>query len=206
MDITRLHSIRRRWDVCNGNSFSWGKGSLSRRCLCAEWLPDWSVQETLEEILRKSSQIRDTWFAQRRNSGEISGKRSTGKDKGNVIPLDPYTQAHLQISYYCKSPALLISTFASWFFYNNWNDAEGSLCIFERKNQMAENYNQVKILLNTYSDLLVMRDGDAVMMLMPIDNLVWNQMRVYWNQYTSRNVQWRVGTESGWENNISFGR
>ncbi len=146
-----------------------------------------SVQETLENFAESHSrnprpELRGEVLE------KVIGKGSAGKDKGNIIPLDPTHRLTYKYLIAASLAALLISTFASWFFYNNWNDAEDRyVAVLKEKNQMAENYNQVKNSFeHTYSDLLVMRDGDAkVMMLMPIDSTKRYQMRVYWNQYTS---------------------
>ena len=83
--------------------------------------------------------------------------------------------------------ALVVSTFASWFFYSRWNEAEDRYSsLLNDKNQLAQNYNLVK---NEYdrnvSDLIVMRDQQSkVIQLFATDTTKNYEARVYWNKNT----------------------
>ena len=59
--------------------------------------------------------------------------------------------------------ALVVSTFASWFFYSRWNEAEERYTsLLNEKNELAQNYNLVK---SSYDEmvvnLVVMRDESS---------------------------------------------
>ena len=83
--------------------------------------------------------------------------------------------------------ALVISTFASWFFYSRWNESEDRyITMLKEKNQFTQNYNVMKSTFDKiYGDLMVMRDRNAkIYMLMSIDTTKRYQARVYWNKYS----------------------
>ena len=83
--------------------------------------------------------------------------------------------------------ALVVSTFASWFFYSRWNEAEDRYsALLIDKNQLAKNYNLVK---NEYdrnvNDLIIMRDQQSlVIQLLSNDTSKNFEARVYWNKNT----------------------
>ncbi|MBL0105571.1 MAG: anti-sigma factor [Bacteroidetes bacterium] len=83
--------------------------------------------------------------------------------------------------------ALVVSTFASWFFYSRWNEAEDRYSsVLKDKNQLAQNYNLVKNEFDrNLSDLIVIRDPNArVVALSATDTTKHFQARVYWNPYS----------------------
>ena len=84
--------------------------------------------------------------------------------------------------------ALVVSTFASWFFYTRWDEAEERYTsILNEKNELAENYNFVKSTYDaTLENLVVMRDQNAsVITLHATDSTRNYQARVYWNKATN---------------------
>ncbi len=83
--------------------------------------------------------------------------------------------------------ALVVSTFASWFFYSRWNEAEERcISLLNEKNELAQNYNLVKSAYDeTVVNLVVMRDESSnVIVLNSIDSTHHYQARVYWSKYT----------------------
>ena len=85
--------------------------------------------------------------------------------------------------------ALVVSTFASWFFYSRWNEAEERFTsLLNEKNELAQNYNLVKASFEeTVANLVVMRDESSnVIILNSTDSTHHYQARVYWSKYTHR--------------------
>jgi hypothetical protein len=86
--------------------------------------------------------------------------------------------------------SLVISTFASYFFYRKWNEAEDkAIVLLNEKNTLAQNYNLMKNSFDKiFADQLVLRDENArVIILHAADSTRRYTARVYWNHYT-RNV------------------
>ncbi|HRH67475.1 MAG TPA: anti-sigma factor [Bacteroidia bacterium] len=145
-----------------------------------------NVQEVLENYSLASSRnprptLRSEFITKLSDSDQIK------KEKSKTNSLDPSHRLTYKYLIAASLAALLISTFASWFFYNNWNDAEVRyVAALDEKNEIAQNYNLIKNTLDhTYSDLLMMRDENAtVFMLLPVDSTKHFQARVYWNRYT----------------------
>ncbi len=84
--------------------------------------------------------------------------------------------------------ALVVSTFASWFFYSRWNEAEERYTILlNEKNELAQNYNLVKTTYDeTVTNLIIMRDESSkVFVLNATDSTKRFQARVYWSKYTN---------------------
>jgi anti-sigma-K factor RskA len=82
--------------------------------------------------------------------------------------------------------ALVISTFASWFFYSRWNDAEDRYsALLNEKNELAINFNVVKATYDeTLANLLIIRDElSSVITLQSTDTAHHYQARVYWNKF-----------------------
>jgi anti-sigma-K factor RskA len=80
--------------------------------------------------------------------------------------------------------SLVISTFASYFFYSRWSESEDkNLTLLHEKTTLAVNYTQVKNVFDkTYSDLLIMRDMNIKMVsLHSFDTTQKYEARVYWN-------------------------
>jgi anti-sigma-K factor RskA len=85
--------------------------------------------------------------------------------------------------------ALVVSTFASWFFYTRWNEAEERYSsLLNEKNELAQNYNIVKANYDeSVSNLVVIRDESSnVIVLSSTDSTHHYQARVYWSKYTHR--------------------
>ena len=83
--------------------------------------------------------------------------------------------------------ALVVSTFASWFFYSRWNEAEERYTsLLSDKNELAQNYNLVKASYeDVASNLIVLRDeSSTVVVLNSTDTTHKYQARVYWSKYT----------------------
>ena len=81
--------------------------------------------------------------------------------------------------------ALVISTFASWFFYSRWNEAEERYTdLLKEKNDLTVNYNVVKATYDeTLASLLITRDEHAsVITLHSLDTAFHYQVRIYWNK------------------------
>ena len=144
------------------------------------------VQEALENyVLVNSRNPRPSLRAEIIASATES--ESDKMTKSKVRKMDSNHKLTYKYLIAASLAALLISTFASWFFYKNWNDAEDRyVSALNEKNQIALNYNLVKNTFeHTYSDLMLMRDENAkVMMLMPVDSTKHFQARVYWNKYS----------------------
>ena len=115
-------------------------------------------------------------------SGE---KKSTNKEKGKVIQMD-YSPTYKYLIA-ASLAALIVSTFASWFFYSRWDEAEQRYTIMlNQKNELAESYNIVKANYDeSTATLFVMRDEDSkVIVLNATDTMHRYQARVYWNNRT----------------------
>lgn len=85
--------------------------------------------------------------------------------------------------------ALVVSTFASWFFYMRWDESEANYSkLLSEKNELLQNFNLVKSAYDeTVSGLVIMRDENAnVHTLKPADTTLHYQARVYCNEQTKR--------------------
>lgn len=83
--------------------------------------------------------------------------------------------------------ALTISTFASWFFYSRWNEAEDRYTAqLTDLNQISHTYNLLKSSLDeAVSDLSHIRDEySQCIQLVSTDTSVKNNVRVFWNPYS----------------------
>lgn len=111
----------------------------------------------------------------------------SSKSKSKVIPIRENNSLTYKYMIAACLAALVVSTFASWFFYSRWNEAEDRYTsLLNDKNQLAQNYNLVK---NEYdrnvNDLIVMRDQQAlVVQLFSTDTAKNYEARVYWNKNT----------------------
>lgn len=85
--------------------------------------------------------------------------------------------------------ALMISTFASWFFYSRWVEAEerysGQLA---EVNQLSQTYNMMKTSLDeSVTNLARLRDEySAVYQLSPVDTSKHYNVRVFWSKYSKQ--------------------
>jgi hypothetical protein len=83
--------------------------------------------------------------------------------------------------------SLVISTFASYFFYDRWSDAEDRyVTSMNEKNQLTQNYHDLKSSHDKlFNALLIMRDENAkVTMLQSADTAKHYLAHVYWNGAT----------------------
>jgi anti-sigma-K factor RskA len=85
--------------------------------------------------------------------------------------------------------ALVVSTFASWFFYMRWDESEAKHSgLLTEKNELMQNFNLVKSAYDeTVSGLVIMRDENAtIVTLKPADTTLHYQARIYCNGQTQR--------------------
>jgi hypothetical protein len=85
--------------------------------------------------------------------------------------------------------ALVVSTFASWFFYSRWDEAEERYSkLLNEKNDLSQNYNLLKSTFDeSVSNLVIMRDESSdVFVLHSKDSTQRLQARVYWSKYSMR--------------------
>jgi len=83
--------------------------------------------------------------------------------------------------------SLIISTFASYFFYDKWSEAEDRyMAVVTDKNAIAQKYAQEKNAFDKiFGDLSILRDENAkVFTLQATDSTKRYLARVYWNRYT----------------------
>jgi|GEM_PF-641033 len=99
----------------------------------------------------------------------------------------PPSSSHLLAYKYLLAAAmasLVISTFASYFFYNRWSETEDkSQVLLAEKNVLSQNYTAVKSVFDkAFSDLSVIRDSHTKMFtLQSADTANDYSARVYWN-------------------------
>ncbi|MCX6290522.1 MAG: anti-sigma factor [Bacteroidetes bacterium] len=101
-------------------------------------------------------------------------------------PPHPHTLTYKYLMVACIA-SLVISTFASYFFYDRWSEAEDrSVSLVSEMNNMTRKYNLEKNTFEkTFNDLLVLRDENAkVITLTATDSTRRYIARVYWNHYT----------------------
>jgi anti-sigma-K factor RskA len=121
------------------------------------------------------------------------------KKSVNEPRLVPY--AHVVTYRYLNAAALaalLISTFASWFFFSRWDEAEQRYTdALKKKNEIVQNYSTIRVTLEqAYGELLILHDPTVrVFSLFPLDSLHHGQMRVYWNPYTRQTYLDAMSTE-----------
>jgi len=83
--------------------------------------------------------------------------------------------------------SLIISTFASVFFYQKWSEAEDRyVAVVNEKNVMAQNLNLVKYDYDKVNhDISVMRDpAMTTITLKATDSTKYYMAHVFWNKYT----------------------
>ena len=85
--------------------------------------------------------------------------------------------------------SLIISTFASVFFYQKWSEAEDRyVAVVNEKNVMAQNLNMTKYEFEKINhDISVMRDpAITTYTLRATDSTKYYMAHVYWNKYTKQ--------------------
>jgi len=83
--------------------------------------------------------------------------------------------------------SLVISTFASYFFYNRWSETEDkSQVLLSEKNMFSQNYTAVKSAFDkSYTDLIIMRDARTkTFALHSPDSTKDYSVRIYWNPFS----------------------
>ena len=83
--------------------------------------------------------------------------------------------------------SLVISTFASYFFYNRWSEAEDkNIALLNEKNVLTQSYTAIKSAFDkAYNDMLIMQDLQTGMVtLMATDTAQSYAARVYWNRFS----------------------
>lgn len=111
----------------------------------------------------------------------------TKKQKGKVVPIRENNSLTYKYMIAACLAALVVSTFASWFFYSRWNEAEDRYsALLSDKNQLAQNYNLVKSEYDrNVNELIIMRDQQSkVIQLFSIDTTKNYEARIYWNKNT----------------------
>lgn len=85
--------------------------------------------------------------------------------------------------------ALMISTFASWFFYSRWVEAEERYSAqLAEVNQLSQTYNMMKTSLDeSVTNLSHLRDEySAVYQLTSVDTSKHYNVRVFWSKYSKQ--------------------
>ena len=117
----------------------------------------------------------------------IGIEKNSIKEKLISINGEPNNELTYKYLIAASLAALVISTFASWFFYSRWEEAEHRYtAILNDKNELAESYNFVKLTYDeTVSKLIVIRDENTqVLNLNATDTSKNFKARVYWNKVT----------------------
>ncbi|CAN5555232.1 hypothetical protein BH11BAC1_BH11BAC1_15570 [soil metagenome] len=118
---------------------------------------------------------------------EIMTKINAGAENGKVIQLNsPHELTYKYLIAACIA-SLIISTFASVFFYQKWSEAEDRyVAIVNEKNVMAQNMNMVKYEYDKINhDMTVMRDpAITTVTLKATDTTRYYMAHVFWNKYT----------------------
>jgi anti-sigma-K factor RskA len=146
------------------------------------------VEETLETFAvtharNPRPQLRENIMERIRENGKVIPikKNKPANDESYIITYKYLIAASLA--------ALVISTFASWFFYTRWNEAEERYTLLlNDKNELAQNYNIMKANYDeTTESMIILRDENSkVIVLNSTDTAKHFQARVYWNRETHR--------------------
>jgi anti-sigma-K factor RskA len=120
---------------------------------------------------------------------ELLEKISKGGGKGKIRHLrNPYELTYKYLIAACIA-SLIISTFASVFFYQKWSEAEDRYVILStEKNTVAQNLNQVKFEYDKLNhDMSVMRDpAITIVTLRAVDSTKYYMAHVMWNKYSKQ--------------------
>jgi anti-sigma-K factor RskA len=117
----------------------------------------------------------------------IQGDQKDDKQKGKSRTGDYSLTYKYMIA--ASLAALVVSTFASWFFYSRWDEAEERYTkLLNEKNDLSQNYNLLKSTFDeSVSNLVIMRDESSdVYVLHSKDTMQRFQARVYWSKYSRR--------------------
>jgi len=112
-----------------------------------------------------------------------------GAGRGKVVKFGrPHELTYKYLIAACIA-SLIISTFASVFFYQKWSEAEDRyVAIVNEKNVMTQNLNMVKYEYEKINhDISVMRDpAITTITLRANDSTKYYMAHVYWNKYTKQ--------------------
>jgi len=149
-----------------------------------------SNPEIAEELQRVQSALGDyaTTYSRNPRPGVRSAlmeKINTGR--GRVVRFgSPHELTYKYLIAACIA-SLIISTFASVFFYQKWSEAEDRyVTIVNERNVMAQNLNMVKYEYDKVNhDISVMRDpAITTVTLKAVDSTKYYMAHVFWNKYT----------------------
>lgn len=110
-----------------------------------------------------------------------------------VINSNPKKQSsngqHLVYKYMIAASlaALVISTFASWFFYSKWEESEDRYIeLLKQKNQLSQELTVLRSEFeDAFSELIILHDVNfKAVSLTSKDTVHKFQARIYWNPYT----------------------
>ncbi|MCX6274779.1 MAG: anti-sigma factor [Bacteroidetes bacterium] len=118
---------------------------------------------------------------------ELMNKIASTGGKAKVVQMrSPHELTYKYLIAACIA-SLIISTFASVFFYQKWSEAEDRyVAMVNEKNVMAQNLNVVKYNYDKMNhDMSVMRDpAISIITLRATDSTKYYMAHVMWNKYT----------------------
>ncbi len=118
---------------------------------------------------------------------DLMNKIAAAGGKAKVIQMrSPHELTYKYLIAACIA-SLIISTFASVFFYQKWSEAEDRYVVMvNEKNVMAQNLNVVRFNYDKMNhDMSVMRDpAISIITLRAIDSTKYYMAHVMWNKYT----------------------
>jgi anti-sigma-K factor RskA len=151
-----------------------------------------SYKEVADELKRVEVSLNG--YASAFSSNPRPGVRSEIMDKinpgkGKVVKFgSTYELTYKYLIAACIA-SLIISTFASVFFYQKWSEAEDRyVAIVNERNVMTQNMNMVKYEYDKINhDISVMRDpAITTITLKAADSTKYYMAHVYWNKYTKQ--------------------
>ena len=151
-----------------------------------------SHPEVAEELQRIQDALGAYATAHGRNPrpgvrAELMDKITSGNGKANRFA-KPHELTYKYLIGACIA-SLIISTFASVFFYQKWSEAEDRyVAVVNEKNVMAQNLNMVKYEYDKINhDISVMRDpAITTYTLKASDSTKYYMAHVYWNKYNKQ--------------------
>ena len=151
-----------------------------------------SHPEVSEELLRVQEALEGYASAYARRPRpeareKLMTKIKSSSRKGKVIDFrNPHELTYKYLIAACIA-SLIISTFASVFFYQKWSEAEDRyVAVVNERNVMAQNLNVVKYEFEKINnDLAIMRDpAITTVTLNAADSTKYYMAHVFWNKYT----------------------
>lgn len=151
-----------------------------------------SHSEVAQELKKVQDTLNDYAKAHNRNPGpEVRANlmnriTSSGENEKVVQMRSPHELTYKYLIAACIA-SLIISTFASVFFYQKWSESEDRyIVMMNEKNVLAQNLSVVKSDNDKMShDMSVMRDpAISIFTLRAIDSTKYYMVHVMWNKYT----------------------